>query len=315
MGRKRSTASASSPARPGKSPLCRFSFAGFALLLALLRVLLPLVPARASQPCAVPALLLPLLTYVLLSRVWLVGTMLQELFRAPAVVTRSRPSTEADGRARGTVERYIHLNAIPSDGQGNMAVGLSHGGDTYPEHPTVLIADDTLPLRRGVRESLEADGFVVVAEAADAAAAIAAATRLRPDILLIEPELPGEGLHAIGRIAKASPKTLIIVLSRVGPGGGRRHCVHARRLRLPPQGVERRASRVHPPMALFTASRPLSRSLVPYLVDEIRRGSVRRLALPGGSVTLTSREWEVGELLLRRVARPRRSRKASVSHR
>ena len=42
---------------------------------------------------------------------------------------------------------------------------------------------------------------------------------------------------------------------------------------------------------------PLSRSLVPYLVDEIRRGSVRRLTLPGGSVTLTPREWEVGELL------------------
>jgi DNA-binding NarL/FixJ family response regulator len=32
-------------------------------------------------------------------------------------------------------------------------------------------------------------------------------------------------------------------------------------------------------------------------VDEIRRGSIRRLTLPGGPVTLTPREWEVGELL------------------
>jgi DNA-binding NarL/FixJ family response regulator len=32
-------------------------------------------------------------------------------------------------------------------------------------------------------------------------------------------------------------------------------------------------------------------------VDEIRRGSARRLTLPGGPVTLTPREWEVGELL------------------
>jgi DNA-binding NarL/FixJ family response regulator len=32
-------------------------------------------------------------------------------------------------------------------------------------------------------------------------------------------------------------------------------------------------------------------------VNEIRRGSVRRLTLPGGRVTLTPREWEVGELL------------------
>jgi DNA-binding NarL/FixJ family response regulator len=41
----------------------------------------------------------------------------------------------------------------------------------------------------------------------------------------------------------------------------------------------------------------LARSLVPHLVTEIRRGSGRRLALPGGPVTLTPREWEVGELL------------------
>jgi DNA-binding NarL/FixJ family response regulator len=41
----------------------------------------------------------------------------------------------------------------------------------------------------------------------------------------------------------------------------------------------------------------LSRSLVPYLVDEIRRGSARRLTLPAGPVTLTPREWEVGQLL------------------
>ena len=32
-------------------------------------------------------------------------------------------------------------------------------------------------------------------------------------------------------------------------------------------------------------------------VDEIRRGSVRRVVLPSGSVTLTAREWEVGETL------------------
>jgi DNA-binding NarL/FixJ family response regulator len=45
---------------------------------------------------------------------------------------------------------------------------------------------------------------------------------------------------------------------------------------------------------------PLSRSLVPHLVDEIRRGSERRLLLPDGPVTLTPREWEVGELLRER---------------
>jgi two-component system nitrate/nitrite response regulator NarL len=81
------------------------------------------------------------------------------------------------------------------------------------EHPSVLIADDDVQHRRAVRRALENDGFVVVGEASDAAAAIGAATRLRPDICLIEIQLPLEGLNAVRRIAKGSPDTMIIVLS------------------------------------------------------------------------------------------------------
>jgi len=165
-----------------------------------------------------------------------------------------------------------------------------------PEHPSVLVADDDIQLRSGIREALEAHGFVVAAEASDAAAAIGAATRLHPDICLIEIELPLEGLSAIGRIAKASPNTLIVVLSRSdkpedvvtaftrGASGYLLKGITGERL----ASTLRDAYRGEP---------PLSRSLVPHLVDEIRRGSIRRLRLPGGAVTLTPREWEVGELL------------------
>ena len=90
---------------------------------------------------------------------------------------------------------------------------MSHGGNARLERHSVLIADNDISFRRGVRAALEANGFDVIAEAADAAAAIGAATRLHPAICLIEPALPVEGLNAIGRIAKASPATLIIVLS------------------------------------------------------------------------------------------------------
>ncbi len=85
--------------------------------------------------------------------------------------------------------------------------GRPTGGMAELEHPSVLIADDDIPHRRAVREALESHGFVVVGEASDAAAAIGAATRLKPDICLIEIELPLEGLNAIGRIARASPET------------------------------------------------------------------------------------------------------------
>jgi len=164
------------------------------------------------------------------------------------------------------------------------------------EHPSVLIADDDVPQRRAVREALEADGFVVVGEASDAAAAIGSATRLQPDICLIEIELPLEGLNAIGRIAKASPQTMIVVLSHSdqpedvvtaftrGAAGYLLKGITGEALASTLRGA-------------FHGEPPLSRSLVPYLVDEIRRGSVRRLMLPGGPVTLTPREWEVGELL------------------
>jgi DNA-binding NarL/FixJ family response regulator len=164
------------------------------------------------------------------------------------------------------------------------------------EHPSVLVADDNIAFRRGIREALEAHGFVVVGEASDAAAAIGAATRLKPDICLIEIELPLEGLNAIGRIAKASPQTLIVVLSRSeapedvvtaftrGASGYLLKGISGDQLARALRGA-------------YLGEPPVSRSLVPHLVDEIRRGSIRRLTLPAGPVTLTPREWEVGELL------------------
>jgi len=180
-----------------------------------------------------------------------------------------------------------------------MKDGRSTGGNGEPMHPAVLVADDDVAHRRGVREALEAHGFVIAAESADAEAAIGAATRLRPDILLIEVDLPGDGLNAIGRIARASPKTLIVVLSQSerpddvvtaftrGASGYLLKGISGERL----------ASTLR---AAYDGEPPLARSLVPYLVDEIRRGSERRLVLPNGPVTLTPREWEVGELLRER---------------
>ncbi|MGZ4315800.1 MAG: hypothetical protein ACXVRS_08190 [Gaiellaceae bacterium] len=55
------------------------SFAGFALLPVLLSDLLPLLPTRASQPYVVLVLLIPALTYLLLSWVWLIGRILHDI--------------------------------------------------------------------------------------------------------------------------------------------------------------------------------------------------------------------------------------------
>ena len=161
---------------------------------------------------------------------------------------------------------------------------------------TVLLADDDLPHRRGVREALESHNFSVLAETADAETAIAAAARLQPDICLIDVELPERGLLAIGRIAKSSPQTLIIVLSRSQSPENVVNAFIRGAAGYLLKGIdgERLATTLR---AAHDGEPAVSRTLIPYLVDELRRGSKRQLALPDGPVTLTPREWEVGDLL------------------
>jgi DNA-binding NarL/FixJ family response regulator len=54
----------------------------------------------------------------------------------------------------------------------------------------VLIVDDHPSFRRSARALLEAEGFTVVAEAEDAAGALDAVARLRPDVVLLDIQLP-----------------------------------------------------------------------------------------------------------------------------
>jgi len=55
------------------------SFAVFALLPTVLSVFLPLLPVRAAQLCVVLTLLISVFTYLLLSWVWLIARILQDI--------------------------------------------------------------------------------------------------------------------------------------------------------------------------------------------------------------------------------------------
>ncbi len=55
---------------------------------------------------------------------------------------------------------------------------------------TTLIVDDHAGFRRSARVLLEMEGFEVVGEAADGAAAVAAAEALRPELVLLDVQLP-----------------------------------------------------------------------------------------------------------------------------
>ncbi len=86
------------------------------------------------------------------------------------------------------------------------------------EHETrplrVLIADDHAPTRRGMRRALDADKrFDVCAEVADAAGAVQAAVRNRPDVCLLDTRMPGSGLAAAWEIAARLPRAKIVMLT------------------------------------------------------------------------------------------------------
>jgi DNA-binding NarL/FixJ family response regulator len=67
----------------------------------------------------------------------------------------------------------------------------------------VLLADDQALMRAGFRALLDAeDDLEVVGEAADGAAAVNQARRLRPDVVLMDIQMPGlNGIEATRRIA------------------------------------------------------------------------------------------------------------------
>ena len=64
---------------------------------------------------------------------------------------------------------------------------------------SVLIVDDHAGFRLSARRILEVDGYEIVGEAEDGRAAIEAARRLRPDIVLLDVNLPDLDGHSVCR--------------------------------------------------------------------------------------------------------------------
>jgi two-component system, NarL family, nitrate/nitrite response regulator NarL len=175
---------------------------------------------------------------------------------------------------------------------------------------TVLVADDHAPTRAGVRAVLVEDGFEVVAEAATADTAVDAALRARPDVCVLDVHMPGGGIAAAARIAKASPGSVVVMLTvsradedlfaalRAGAAGYLLKDMDPARLAPALRGV-------------LAGEAAVPRTLVARVVEEFRSAE-RRPSLPlvrRRGARLTSREWEVLELL-----RERRTT-AEIAHR
>lgn len=84
---------------------------------------------------------------------------------------------------------------------------------------SVLIADDHELVRAGVRRLLEDLGCTVVAEASTGEEAVERVRALRPDIALIDIQMPGiGGLEASQRVRRFVPECRVVILTAHGEG-------------------------------------------------------------------------------------------------
>jgi DNA-binding NarL/FixJ family response regulator len=162
----------------------------------------------------------------------------------------------------------------------------------------VLIAAERLPTRVGLRLALEPAARCT--EAADAQSAVDAAVRDRPDVCLLGLDVSGQGLRVASEIASRVPSTAVILLTshldeeefmaavRAGASGYLTESLDPARLPF----VVRGALRGEP---------AVPRRFVSRLLEELRTRERRRsVVLAGkGRISLTVREWDVVELLLR----------------
>jgi DNA-binding NarL/FixJ family response regulator len=89
---------------------------------------------------------------------------------------------------------------------------------------TLLIVDDHAEFRASARALLQAEGFDVVGEAADGAEALRAVADLRPQVVLLDIQLPGaDGIEVAGQLATGpDPPAVVLVSSRGAAAYGRR---------------------------------------------------------------------------------------------
>lgn len=82
---------------------------------------------------------------------------------------------------------------------------------------TVMIVDDSLFMRKMLRDLLEKEGYQVVAEASDGAEAVAKYQELRPDLTTLDIVMPKmTGIEALQEITACAPAARLVMCSAVG---------------------------------------------------------------------------------------------------
>jgi DNA-binding NarL/FixJ family response regulator len=170
--------------------------------------------------------------------------------------------------------------------------------DPRPARVLIAVAE---PRRAEIRSAMGRDpGLQVCAEAADAAQAVDAALRERPDVCVMEASLPGFGLAAAWEITARLPSVKVVMLGKRDDESGLFGALRAGASgylddEIAPDAL-RRALR-----GVVSGEAAIRRRLVARMAERFRESSPRWRA-PLSSMDgarLTGREWEVLELLHR----------------
>ncbi len=190
--------------------------------------------------------------------------------------------------------------------------GAGQGGGPPAGPLRLLLVDDHPVVRTGLRGMFESDpGFSVVGEAADGATGAEQAAALRPDVVLMDLQMPGtDGVEGIRRIRALPGGPPVLVLTTYDSD--------VQILRAIEAGAAGYLLKDSPRDALFAAVRsaaaggsPLAPTVAARLLGRMTAGG------GGGGGTLTLRELEVVRLVARgasnrEIARDLRISEATV---
>jgi DNA-binding NarL/FixJ family response regulator len=139
---------------------------------------------------------------------------------------------------------------------------------------------------------------MVAAESSTARAAVETASRIRPDVCLIDLDLPGEISTAIGQIADRVPTARIVLLADSTEEADSLAALRAGAVGLLPKDIEHRRLPVAL-RAILAGEAAVPRRQVYRLIEELRRQQSRgeTVIASGKEVHLTRRELDVLEHL------------------
>jgi DNA-binding NarL/FixJ family response regulator len=161
----------------------------------------------------------------------------------------------------------------------------------------LVMADDNVRLRSQIRSALEAGGCEVLAEGGSAEEAVELTLQHRPDVVLLDIHMPGNGIQAAQQISRAMPQVAIVMLTQSKEDDDLFDSLRAGASGYLLKGADP-ATLTDLLRGVLAGEAAMPAHLVTRIMQEFRGPSRRRfLRKTPAADKLSSREWEVMEML------------------